>query len=634
MSDHDAEEFQEVMLLELTERINELNSQLLVLEKDKTDKNAYDDILRTLHSLKGLFSLSGYPKVSSVTHSMEELMTSSNTESMGKVIDLVFKYSDELKKLEQSLSGGKTPELLKFDDITQQVSSLDEFMINLGSRFRIKARYSADCKVVGSRSIVLINKLKEKATINNIVPSMEEIEGGISFRDLIVELVTQEDEEIISDLVNNSQDVVSVNVSRILEAEPSVVSEDGAVDVESLTVRVKLEDLDDIIRLLGDLVVSGQFIREVREQKAEMRSFKENFANFERTIANIQDLVIKMRLVPLDTIITRFPRMVRDISHDEGKQIDFIITGRNIGVDRSVIEKLVNPITHLIRNAVSHGIESPDDRIAKKKDRIGRIKLAVSQERSDIVIEVRDDGKGFDYDKLRQKAIDLGYITSDQAELTQDEIQSILFTQAISTAKGTTEISGRGVGLNVVKESMESLGGNIEVDSIKGEYTSFRLIIPVSVAITKVLLLSVKENCFALPMANIEQILSVPTEKILVDTTSSAKTIVIDNNPVTIIDLRERLQFSAEYEQNIRSNMENVAVQSDDLKEIVVLWRKGNRSLGFIVNELLGERDVVMKPIHNFLSQVGAFSGATVLEGGQVVLIVDPMNFLEVKIGA
>lgn len=633
MSDHDAEEFQEVMLLELTERINELNSKLLVLEKDKTDKNAYDDILRTLHSLKGLFSLSGYPKVSSVTHLMEELLTSSNTESMGKVIDLVFKYADELKKLEQSLSGGKTPELLKFDDITQQVSSLDEFMINLGSRFRIKARYSADCKVVGSRSIVLINKLKEKATINNIVPSMEEIEGGISFRDLIVELVTQEDEEIIFDLVNNSQDVVSVNVSRILEAEPSVVSEDGAEDVESLTVRVKLEDLDDIIRLLGDLVVSGQFIREVREQKAEMRSFKENFANFERTIANIQDLVIKMRLVPLDTIITRFPRMVRDISHDEGKQIDFIITGRNIGVDRSVIEKLVNPITHLIRNAVSHGIESPDDRIAKKKDRIGRVILAVSQERADIVIEIRDDGKGFDYDKLRQKAIDLGYITSDQAELTQEEIQSILFTQAISTAKGTTEISGRGVGLNVVKESMESLGGNIEVDSIKGEYTSFRLIIPVSVAITKVLLLSVKENCFALPMANIEQILSVPTEKILVDATSSAKTIVIDNNPVTIIDLRERLQFSAGYEQNIRSNMENVKVQSDDLKEIVVLWRKGNRSLGFIVNELLGERDVVMKPIHNFLSQVGAFSGATVLEGGQVVLIVDPMNFLEVKIG-
>ncbi len=633
----DAEEFKEVMLLELAERINELDSQLLVLEKNPTDKRAYDNTLRTLHSLKGLFSLSGYPKVSSATHSMEELLTTTNTEGFPKVIDLVFKYCDQLKKLEHSLSGGKSPELLKFDEITQQVSSLDEFVINLGSRFRVRAQYSADCKVVGARSIVLINKLKEKATINNIIPSFEEIEAGITFRDLIVELATQEDEDVIAEIVNSSQDVISATVSTILEAAQSVVSEDKELDAESLTVRVKLEDLDDIIRLLGDLVVSGQFIREIRDisdQKADMRTFKENFSNFERTIANIQDLVIKMRLVPLDTIFARFPRMVRDISRSEGKQTEFITTGKNIGVDRSLIEKLVSPITHLLRNSVSHGIELPEDRITKKKEMVGRIKLAVSQERSDIVIEVWDNGKGLDYDKLKEKAIELGYITSNAEKLTPDEIQSILFTQTISTAEGTTEISGRGVGLNVVKESMESLGGNIEVTSVKDAYTSFRLIIPISVAITKVLLLSVKENSFAIPMANIEQILSVPLEKIIHDATSNAKSIIVDNNPVPIIDLRDRLLFNAGYEQKLISDNSDAIIQSDDKKEIVVLWRKGNRSLGFIVNELLGERDVVMKPIHNFLSQVGAFSGATVLEGGQVVLIIDPMNFLEVKMGA
>ncbi|MHA2073648.1 MAG: chemotaxis protein CheA [Candidatus Hodarchaeales archaeon] len=634
MSNPDAEEFKEVMLLELAERINELNSQLLILEKDPTEKTAYDDTLRTLHSLKGLFSLSGYPKISSVTHSMENLLTSSDSAGFEKVINLLFKYSDQLKKLEQSLKGGKTPELLQFDNLTQHVSSLDEFMINLGSRLRVRAQYSADCKVVGARSIVLINKLKEKATISNIIPAFEEIEAGISFRDLIIELATQEDEESISEIVHNSQDVVSVKISRILEAAPAVSAEDGEVDAESLTVRVKLEDLDDIIRLLGDLVVSGQFIREIRERKADTRTFKDNFANFERTIANIQDLVIKMRLVPLDTIFTRFPRMVRDLGRSEGKQIDFITTGRNIGVDRSVIEKLVNPITHLLRNAVSHGIELPEERVAKNKDRIGRVKLAVTHERSDIVIEIWDNGKGLDYDNLKQKAVDLGFIKSDKEILTQEEMQSILFTQTISTSEGATEISGRGVGLNVVKESMESLGGNIEVVSVKDEYSSFRLIIPISVAITKVLLLSVKKNCFALPMANIEQILSVPLEKILVDNNSNAKSIVIDNNPVPIIDLRERLQFNTGYEQNLDLEMSYTESQTDMQKEIVVLWRKGNRSLGFIVNELLGERDVVMKPIHNFLSQVGSFSGATVLEGGQVVLIIDPMNFLEVKIGA
>jgi two-component system chemotaxis sensor kinase CheA len=536
MTDSDTEEFKEVMLLELAERIDELNSQLLILEKDPSQKTAYDDTLRTLHSLKGLFSLSGYPKISTVTHSMENLLTSTESTGIGKITDLLFNYSDELKKLEQALKGGKTPELLQFDDLTQQVSSLDEFMINLGTRLRIRAQYSADCKVVGARSIVLINKLKEKATINNISPSLEEIESGVPFRDLIVEITTQEEEEIIYEIVNASQDVISAKVSRILEATPSTTKQEGIVDTEALTVRVKLEDLDDIIRLLGDLVVSGQFIREIREQKADTRTFKENFANFERTISNIQDLVIKMRLVPLDTIFTRFPRMVRDLSINEGKKVDFITTGRSIGVDRSVIEKLVNPITHLLRNAVSHGIELPEDREAINKDRMGRVKLAVTQERSDIVIEIWDDGKGLDYDNLKEKAIELGYINSDKAVLTQEEIQSILFTKSISTAGGTTEISGRGIGLNVVKEAMESIGGNIEVISVKGEYTSFRLIIPISVAITKVLLLSVKENCFALPMANIEQILSVPLDKIVVESSSNAKSIIVDNNPVPIID--------------------------------------------------------------------------------------------------
>ncbi len=633
MNDFDTEEFKEVMLLELAERINELNSQLLILEKDPSRKTAQEDTLRTLHSLKGLFSLSGYPKISTITHSMENLLTSTDSTGFAKIIDLLFKYSDELKKLEQALKGGKNLELLQFDDLTQQVSSLDEFMINLGSRLRIKAEYSADCKVVGARSIVLINKLKEKATINNISPPLEEIESGIPFRDLILEITTQEEEEAIYEIVSNSQDIISTKVSRILEAIPSITKEEGIVDAEALTVRVKLEDLDDIIRLLGDLVVSGQFIREIREQKADTRTFKENFANFERTIANIQDLVIKMRLVPLDTIFTRFPRMVRDLSRKEDKLVDFITTGRNIGVDRSIIEKLVNPITHLLRNAVSHGIELPDDREASNKDRVGHVKLAVTHERSDIVIEIWDDGNGLDYDNLREKAIELGYITSDNLVLTQEEIQSILFSKSISTAGGTSEISGRGIGLNVVKEAMDSIGGNIEVDSVKGEYTSFRLIIPISVAITKVLLLSVKENCFALPMANIEQILSVPLDKIIVDSSSNAKSIIIDNNPVPIIDLRERLEFRSKVPR-FKRKLSSQQLDNDLHKEIVVLWRKGNRSLGFLVNELLGERDVVMKPIHNFLSQVGAFSGATVLEGGQVVLIIDPMNFLEVKMGA
>lgn len=628
MDEFDSEEFEKVMVIELTERVEELNTGLLMLEKDPTQKEAYDDILRTLHSLKGLFSLSGFPNVSTLTHSMENLVMNTDSAAIGSVINILFQFSDELDRLAKTLQGGKTPELLRFDELTQQVASFDEFMINLGNRLRIRVLFNPDCKVVSARSLVLIKRLQEKSTINRTIPPIEEIQSGISFKEFIVEITTQEEESVITEIVEKAQDVVSSNVSRILDSvsatERTTISDDSQ---EALTVRVSLKDLDQIIRLLGDLVTSGQFIREISEQQAFSRDFKENLSSFERTISDIQDQVIRMRLVPLDTILNRYPRMIRDLSQKEGKHIDFIMTGRHIGVDRSVIEQLVNPITHLLRNAVSHGIESPEERVAAGKDGLGTVKLAVSHERSDIIIEIRDNGRGLDYEKIRKKAEEFGYI-SEGMDLTSEEIQAILFSKHISTTDKATEVSGRGIGLNVVNQVMENIGGNIEVSSDPGKYTSFRLIIPLSVAITKVLLLAVKDHRFAIPMANIEQILSVPVDKILIDSTTLTKSIVVNNNPVPLVDLRERFIFGeSEVEHPAELPFNSPVMQ----KEIVVLYRKGNRSLGFLVTDLLGERDVVMKPIHNFISQVGAFSGASVLEGGQVVLIIDPMSFLEAK---
>ncbi|UCG01186.1 MAG: chemotaxis protein CheA [Candidatus Heimdallarchaeota archaeon] len=629
MSEFESEEFKKVMILELTERIEELNSGLLVLEKDPTKKEAYEVILRVLHNLKGLFSLSGYPKISSLTHSMENLVTDAEETNISNVLKLLFTYVDELERFSKSLKGGKTPEALHFDELTQQMASIDEFMINLGSKLQIRVFYSPDCKVVSARSLVLVKKLQEKSSVNSTIPPLEEIEAGASFKELIIEITTQEDEEVINQIVEEAPDVVSVNVSRILESVTTTEKSGGIEESqEALTVRVNLEDLDHIIRLLGDLVVSGQFIREIGEQQAYSRSFKENLSNFERTIANIQDLVIRMRLVPLETILTRYPRMIRDLSQKEGKHVDFIVTGRNIGVDRSVIEKLVDPLNHLLRNALSHGIEIPEERVKKNKEPMGMIKLTVTHERSDIIIEVRDNGRGIDYEKIREKAEKKGLVIPG-AILTKNDLHSLLFDSSFTTAEETTEISGRGVGLSVVKSTMESVGGNIEVDSEPGKFTSFRLVIPLSVAITKVLMLSVKKYQFAIPMANIEQILSVPVRKILIDPETTSKSIIVDNTSVPIIDLRERLKFhSLQIESEIETGHKDVQ------KEIVVLWRKGNRSLGFLVNELLGEREVVMKPIQNFLSQIGAFSSATVLEGGKVVLIIDPMNFLEAKVHA
>ncbi|MHA1332399.1 MAG: chemotaxis protein CheA [Candidatus Hodarchaeales archaeon] len=611
MSEFDSEEFKEVMLLELSERIEDLNRGLISLEKDPTEKAIYEDLMRTLHNLKGLFGLSGYQKLSTLSHSMENLIENTDSTEVTRAIKILFEFSDELKRFLKILKSGKSPDLLRFDHLTQQLASFDEIIVKLGNNLRIRVTFDPDCKVVSSRSLVLIKKLKEKATINRIIPPLEDIEEGYSFRELILEITTQEEEEEIVSICEESQDVASVKISHILDsisAAAKVTTEDELQEL--LTVRVNINDLDQIIRLLGDIVIYGQFLRESIIQENLTRSYGENLSNFERTISNIQDLVIKMRLVPLETIFNRFPRMVRDIASKEGKKIDFIITGKHIGVDRSIIEKLVDPLTHLLRNAISHGIETPDERMANGKDSVGVINLSVTHERSDIVIEIKDDGRGLDYDKIRRKLLDLGVISEDE-DISNEQLHSLLLTTDLSTSEETTEVSGRGVGLTVVKKAMEQLGGSIEIKSEPGKFASFRLIIPLSIAIMKVLLLNVKDRQFAFPMSNIEQM--------------NQKSIVVNNEPISIVDLRQRLKFRS-------SENKTVDIEYEKSKNIVVLWRKGSRSLGFIVDELHGERDVVVKPMDNFLEKIGAFSGATILEGGEVVFIIDPMNFIEVDL--
>lgn len=627
MSEMDKDEFKDVLILELDERVQEFEQELIRYNKDPEDVTLKEDILITLHSVKGLFSLAGYPKIGTLAHHFETLVIESESHLNEQLMKMLTKFSDELDNLSKSLKTDNKPNILRFDQLTQQLASIDELIVNLSTQLRIMIVFKSTCKVPSARTLILIDKLKQVANINSYSPPLEEIQEGASFRDLVLEIATQEEEESIRKICEEIQDVDKIQISRQLD---SVGVAAKLIDTlaDTLNVRVKLRDLDDIIRLLGDLVVYGQFIRVIGEQESFTRDFRENLLNFERTISNIQDLVIKMRLVPLETILNRFPRMIRELSSEENKETESMISGKFVGVDRSIIEQLVDPLTHLVRNAVSHGIETSKERKKQGKPIIGLININVTQERSDIIIEVRDDGRGIDYEAVKKKAIAEGLIQKSQ-NLTQEELNNLLLTTSFTTSEKATEISGRGIGLTSVKKAMEQIGGNIEIDSESKVFTSFKMVIPLSIAINKVLLLSVKDHQFALPMDNIQQILYVPRNKFYEDSSTSETCILVNEQAVPIVNLRKRFQFnntsSIDFDQSLEDSDEQET-------EIVVLWRKRDQSLGFIVDDLLGERDVVIKPIQDFLKQIGAFSSATVLEGGQVILIIDPINFLEVGI--
>jgi len=483
MSDFDSEEFQEVLVLELTERIDELNKGLSILEKNPTNKKAYDDLMRTLHNLKGLFGLSGHQQLSSLAHSIENIVENHESSEVNKVIKVIFDFSDELSRFSQVIKSGKTPDFLRFDSLTQQLASFDEMILRLGNNFRIRVLFNPDCKIVCSRSLVLINNLKKIASITRVSPTIEEIEEGLAFRELILEITTQEEEGKIVNICEEVQDVQSVKISHVLDsinAAAFVVTDQDLNEV--LTVRVNIKDLDNIIQLLGDIVIYGQYLCQIVETQNLSRTHCKNLGDFERTISNMQDLILKIRMVSIETILNKFPRMVSNLASNEGKQIDLIITGKHIGVDRSIIKQLLDPITHLLRNAISHGIELPNDRIKVNKDPIGVINLSVSHEGSNIVIEIRDNGRGLNYGAIQKKLIK-EKIIEPNIELTPNQIHYYLLTVGLSTADKTTEISGRGVGLTAVKRTMDLIGGNIEIWSKIGMGTTFRLIIPLSATI-------------------------------------------------------------------------------------------------------------------------------------------------------
>ncbi len=391
----------------------------------------------------------------------------------------------------------------------------------------------------------------------------------------------------------------------------------------SSTIRVDHEKLDHLMNLIGELIINRNRFVMLTRQLEENRDISEMIQDFYETTDalgrisdDLQDTIMQVRMVPIRTVFSRFPRLVRDLSRKSGKKIDLIIEGEDTELDKSLVELVGDPLLHLIRNAVDHGQETPEERIAAGKPEVGKVWLRAFHEGNSVMIEVEDDGRGIDPEKIKKKAIEKGLITPEDAEKMDDrEAIELIFAPGFSTAEKVTDVSGRGVGMDVVRNNIKSLNGNVFVQSEVGKGTKFTLSLPLTLAIIEALLVEAGNNTYAIPLDAVSETTKIDSSKIY--EVNRRKTTTLRGEVVGLVELGDVLGVT------------NGSGEDRDILPLVII-SVNDRKLGLIVDRLLHRQEIVIKSMGEYLGDIHGFAGATILGDGRVILILDPNELMSI----
>ncbi|MBP3544056.1 MAG: chemotaxis protein CheA, partial [Lachnospiraceae bacterium] len=398
------------------------------------------------------------------------------------------------------------------------------------------------------------------------------------------------------------------------KTQPAAAQAAGGKPVVNRSVRVDLDKLDVLMNLVSELITAKNGIVSVSdsEKSGATQAIREQVEYLESITTNLHESVMKVRMMPIESVVSRFPRMIRDLSKKLGKKMELYMSGEDTELDRTVIDEIGDPLMHILRNAADHGLESEEERIERGKPATGSIFLDAYQDGNNVVIEVRDDGNGIDVERVREKAIDKGTITREQAANMDDkEIIDLLFRPSFSTAEKISDVSGRGVGLDVVKTKIEGLGGDIEVRTALGEGSTFIIRLPLTLAIIQALMVTLGDEKYAIPLSTIQTIEDITMADIKY--VRGKEVINLRDNVIPIIRLNEILDVEkTEESQNL----------------IVVIIQKGDKKAGLVVDQLIGQQEIVIKSLGKHLNNNKLLGGATILGDGEVALILDVNTLL------
>lgn len=503
---------------------------------------------------------------------------------------------------------------------------------NLNS-YWIRIMVDPSCLMKSVRVFMVFKALEEDGEIIKTFPASQDLDEGHFEEDFHVILLTRLNEaevkekvDAISEIhVGHMQAVKADNIAgSAAEAEPYVSIEEAEgigsakginVNTEEVirthkvkqTVRVDIEKLDNLMNLVGELVINKGRLEQIGMSK-KINDLNEAVEQMERITNDLQSVVMKVRMVPIEQVFNRFPRMVRDLAKELKKEIEFVIEGKETELDRTVIDEIGDPLVHLLRNAIDHGIETPAERIAAGKPAQGLVNLIARHEGNNVFIEVMDDGRGLNIDAIRNKAVEKGLVTANDAEaMSEDEIIRFMFHSGFSTAKVVTDISGRGVGLDVVKNKIESLNGEIFLENRPGNGTVFKIRLPLTLAIIQALLVSVGDESYAIPLTSVDETTMIERNEVKV--VQSQEVVLLRGNVLPLARARTLLEVPGE--------------EPDDGLMYIVVVRKGSKQMGLVVDSLIGQQEIVIKSLGKLLAAIPGIAGATMLGDGGVSLILD-----------
>jgi two-component system chemotaxis sensor kinase CheA len=650
----DTSRYAELFLTESQDNLSAINHALLELERTPTAREPVGALFRAVHTVKGMSATMGYAVVADISHELEtllDLVRRGDRAVDAALMDTLFAAADTLERAIELSVAGRVADL----DVQTTLASLraasqtsrEGVAEKPASPTRGKKKRSSksaapqgasgapitvvvtqepNTPMPGVRAYIAIERARTVGTVVSQTPAAGALEADGFDGVITLGLESTASDAEIERAIRSAGSVASVHISRALAAsepdpfepnadvpEPPLRSAGTASELvptrQHRHIRIDLHRLDTLMNLIGELVITRGRLQQLAVTINEP-ALTETVTQASRLVADLQDTIMTSRMVPVWQVFDRFPRVVRDAARALGKQVDFVVEGQEIELDRSLLDEIGDPIIHLLRNAIDHGLESPDERTRAGKAATGRLSLTAARDRSAVVIRVTDDGRGIDRDRVLARAVEMGLIEGGKIDLTDDEVVRLIARPGFSTAKQVTDLSGRGVGIDAVHTRVRALGGTVDIRSAKGRGTSITVRLPVTLAIVRALLARVGDETYAIPMTHVNE--TAHLELTTIRQVKGRDVLVLRDDVLPLLHLRDVVRLP----------------KRDAGGGQVVVLEVADRRAGMVVDELTGQQEIVIKPFDAVKDGLSVFSGATILGDGKPALILDVSSLL------